>query len=789
MSRMASRRSSVGKVVPHGSVGAFLEALKTSAVGFDITTQTCHVLPKIEPLTISISHWQEGSSELYNVVYNVLDKNKVLRGRSGKKPGRFVNKWSNKFTKCAMTWPKLLDASPTEIVSRIFSGLPFYELPCGSMKAEEWCKAHVPSILWLLYRGLPAEKRSQQGEDVLLDAWKKHVQRSLKGEDARRQGCEHRHIAIKNFDEFTSTRWILQPEEKHGEERRRVDVVRVVQHMRGFLLTHQLYLDALDDLHAGLMADLAGRWYCDCYELYGPSGYFTGNNYGRYIADILNPYASLSQQHQKTFIHNGLQHRMNYQHIVDPQSFFEACMAEPATDVGCESTFTMLYIAMLESTSKDRWGECCQIIDQEEVSVQALKLIPSKDAEKVLVRMEDPLLNEWFEVCKVISETVAQVNHDLDVETPCRKAVFPELLRRLGFEDGERVELCRSVDGFYTQLYNLRTRGKYTSVLSPCLRCRTSSPVHQKILHMFHGLQVLHCVYEAQQSMERAQLQRASSSTGAVGERHDDDAFPEVAYQRWLDPEGLFEDLLLKPLLNRSWCNAKAPSLSSWRRCFSVMVDVTNPELKQRAVLSMAIELACFVSSDIGMENHDLYNIFMWVLAEQGAFTTLWLKHISVSQKLKIELPHHLKRRGCVAEDPVDPRNKVAKVQQAVRDARSRTTHQGMERLGGAIMVADAQAQNVRSESPPLSKTFVGWSAALPPDCIGQLIGARGHNIQRLQRELQLIKLTVVKKDGSEYLRIEAATQARLSSAQRALLDEVAWYLRPASSTRKRNRW
>ena len=141
-----------------------------------------------------------------------------------------------------------------------------------------------------------------------------------------------------------------------------------------------------------------------------------------------------------------------------------------------------------------------------------------------------------------------------------------------------------------------------------------------------------------------------------------------------------------------------------------------------------------------------------------------------------------------MAEDPVDPRNKVAKVQQAARDARSRTTHQGMERLGGAIMVVDVQAQNVRSESPPLSKTFVGWSAALPPDCIGQLIGVRGHNIQRLQRQLKLIKLTVVKKDGSDYLRIEAATQARLSSAQHALIDEVARYLRLASSTRKRKR-
>ena len=75
-----------------------------------------------------------------------------------------------------------------------------------------------------------------------------------------------------------------------------------------------------------------------------------------------------------------------------------------------------------------------------------------------------------------------------------------------------------------------------------------------------------------------------------------------------------------------------------------------------------------------------------------------------------------------------------------------------MERLGGAIMFVYAQAQNVRSESPPPSKTFVGWSAALPPDCIGRLIGARRHNIQRLQRQLELINLTVVKEINNFYI-------------------------------------
>ena len=150
---MASGRRSAGKCVPRGSVGTCLKARKTLAVGFDVTTQTCHVLPEIEPLRIS--SWQEDTLALLNVVYNALDKNDVLRGKSGKKGSRFVNKWANKFTKFGMTWQKLLEGSPAEVLSRIISGLPFHELPYGQMKVEDWSQAHVPSVLWLLYRGLP----------------------------------------------------------------------------------------------------------------------------------------------------------------------------------------------------------------------------------------------------------------------------------------------------------------------------------------------------------------------------------------------------------------------------------------------------------------------------------------------------------------------------------------------------------------------------------------------------------------------------------------------------------
>ena len=70
---------------------------------------------------------------------------------------------------------------------------------------------------------------------------------------------------------------------------------------------------------------------------------------------------------------------------------------------------------------------------------------------------------------------------------------------------------------------------------------------------------------------------------------------------------------------------------------------------------------------------------------------------------------------------------------------------------------------------------------------MSHIVGIQHHNINKLQRELGLTKLTVVtKRDGSEYLRIEAATQARVSNAQRALADEVAHYLRQAPSMRKR---
>ena len=203
----------------------------------------------------------------------------------------------------------------------------------------------------------------------------------------------------------------------------------------------------------------------------------------------------------------------------------------------------------------------------------------------------------------------------------------------------------------------------------------------------------------------------------------------------------------------------------------------------------MAKELADFVSFDLGLESQELDNLSMWVRANPVAHSVLCLKYIPSSRKLKIELPRHLLARGREREAPADPRNHVAKVQQAARDARSRGTHQGMERVGEAIAAVDAQVQQVRLEQPPPpSKGLVGWSTALRPECIGPFIGKNGHNIQRLQRALGATKLIVEPKNGSECVRIEAPTEAILNSALRAVIDEEQFISTWAGRKRKRPR-
>ena len=75
-----------------------MKAHKILAVGFDVTTETCHTLPEIEPL--GMSSWEEAT--LSQVVYNVLVKNAVLKGKHGKKGKPLVNR-ATKFTKFRMT--------------------------------------------------------------------------------------------------------------------------------------------------------------------------------------------------------------------------------------------------------------------------------------------------------------------------------------------------------------------------------------------------------------------------------------------------------------------------------------------------------------------------------------------------------------------------------------------------------------------------------------------------------------------------------------------------------------
>ena len=63
----------------------------------------------------------------------------------------------------------------------------------------------------------------------------------------------------------------------------------------------------------------------------------------------------------------------------------------------------------------------------------------------------------------------------------------------------------------------------------------------------------------------------------------------------------------------------------------------------------MAFELARFVNLDVGMVSQDLQNIYAWVLAEKSSGAALSLRWID-NQRLKVELPRHLKGRGWVTK-------------------------------------------------------------------------------------------------------------------------------------------
>ena len=126
-------------------------------------------------------------------------------------------------------------------------------------------------------------------------------------------------------------------------------------------------------------------------------------------------------------MHTGI---VNFDVFTSTRSHHTKDREKPAAiedQTGLAQRFTMLYIAVLESKGKDHWDQCCHTISREDVSPQALQLIP------------------------------------------------PQLLTRLGFQDRESEELCRSVDRFYTELFNMHTHGNDTSALSrqaPSMRKR-----------------------------------------------------------------------------------------------------------------------------------------------------------------------------------------------------------------------------------------------------------------------------------------------------------------------------
>ena len=117
-----------------------------------------------------MAHWTVTS--LYDHIYSILQRNDVPWQR------KLPNKWTHKFVTCALTWKKMLEEegatdTPAEWLSQLISALPFDQLPLGSkMSVDEWSRAHAPSVVVALYRGIPGEYRSHSGERLCLKSTK-----------------------------------------------------------------------------------------------------------------------------------------------------------------------------------------------------------------------------------------------------------------------------------------------------------------------------------------------------------------------------------------------------------------------------------------------------------------------------------------------------------------------------------------------------------------------------------------------------------------------------------------
>ena len=244
---------------PRGSVGQSI-----NHAGFDLESHRCICLPNLPKL--QMIDWTK--TTLGDLIWKILAHNKIQW--KGKK---ILSRWVSKFVMCALSWKEMLEsgkhATPLEWLSQLTSAIPSWGLPMGSeMKVDEWSRAHVPSVLVALYRGIPVEHRSEQGERFLLKAWQKYVILKMQQEMElrNRQNTPHQHRLIQDLDDFTKIYWILQPEPLTEIEINQLHPKNVICAMREFLFNHTLYLEACQSLHAGLMANLAGRWFCDYYH-------------------------------------------------------------------------------------------------------------------------------------------------------------------------------------------------------------------------------------------------------------------------------------------------------------------------------------------------------------------------------------------------------------------------------------------------------------------------------------------------------------------------------------------
>ena len=112
-------------------------------------------------------------------------------------------------------------------------------------------------------------------------------------------------------------------------------------------------------------------------------------------------------------------------------------------------------------------------LELEDVPRDQLDRIPDDmKAGKSFFRMQDRLLGEWFHVCKQIARSAVRIQNNAKGEgyETARPEICPLLLDELGFEHHEKVKLCRSVDRFYAELYQMRCKGRCLPQLEATVR-------------------------------------------------------------------------------------------------------------------------------------------------------------------------------------------------------------------------------------------------------------------------------------------------------------------------------